>query len=188
MRWGLWGLIIGLSMSLASFLATFGLLTGTSADIAYAISNTSFGVMGITLSIAILRYRLWDIDLIIRRTIVYVVLTAILALVYFGSVLSLQEIFRGAIGQQSEIAIIVSTLLIAALFAPLRKRIQSVIDRRLYRRKYDAAQVLSAFGSTARDEVDLGRLKEELLAVVEDTMQPATVTLWLKKAERKSEL
>jgi hypothetical protein len=134
----------------------------------------------ICVTIAILRYRLWDIDIIIRRTLVYTVLTAILALVYFGSVVVLQGILRALSGQTSQLATVASTLAIAALFVPLRRNIQAGIDRRFYRRKYDAEQILTSFSAAARSEVDLDKLAGTLLTVVEETMQPAQSSLWLK--------
>jgi hypothetical protein len=136
----------------------------------------------IATGIAILRYRLYDIDLIINRTLVYGSLTATLVALYFGGIVVLQRVFVTLTGQQSTLAVVASTLLIAALFNPLRRRIQSFIDRRFYRRKYDARKTLEAFSSKLRDETDLNALSEDLTSVVRETMQPAHVSLWLRPA------
>ena len=135
--------------------------------------------------IAILRYRLYDIDLIINRTLVYGSLTAMLVALYFGGIVALQRFFVALTGQQSTLAVVASTLLIAALFNPLRRRIQSFIDRRFYRRKYDAEKTLEAFSAKLREETDLDALNDDLVGVVRETMQPAHVSLWLRSEARK---
>jgi hypothetical protein len=136
----------------------------------------------LSIGVAILRHRLWAIDAIINRTLVYGALTASLTLVYFGGVAATQTIFRAFTGQeeQPQLAIVVSTLVIAALFSPLRRRIQSFIDRRFYRRKYDARKTLEAFSAKIRDETDLDALSDDLVEVSRETMQPAYVSLWLR--------
>jgi hypothetical protein len=146
------------------------------------VSQSAFVLIPASIAVAILRHHLWDIDVVIRRTLVYSVLSALLALVYFGSVLALQTLLRGVTGEETPLVIVLSTLLIAALAAPLRRRVQATIDRRFYRRKYDAARVLAAFGANLRDETDLGRLSERLALVVHETMQPQSVQLWLRPA------
>jgi hypothetical protein len=134
----------------------------------------------IATGIAILRYRLYDIDIIINRTLVYGSLTATLVALYFGGIVVLQRVFVLLTGQQSTLAVVASTLLIAALFTPLRRRIQAFIDRRFYRRKYDARKTLEAFSAKLREETDLGALNSELVGVVRETMQPAHVSVWLR--------
>jgi hypothetical protein len=134
----------------------------------------------IAIGIAILRYRLYDIDILINRTLVYGSLTATLVALYFGGIVLLQRIFVTLTGQQSTIAVVASTLLIAALFTPLRRRIQGFIDRRFYRRKYDARKTLEAFSIKLKNETDLESLNNDLVGVVRETMQPAHVSLWLR--------
>jgi len=140
-----------------------------------------------SIAISLLRYRLWEIDLLINRTLVYGVLTVSLALLYAGLIIGLQSLVHLLTGTISEqpLVIVASTLAIAALFQPLRHRLQAIIDRRFYRRKYDAARTIAEFSATLRNEVDLNQLREHLLAVVQETMQPAHVSLWLRKTDQE---
>jgi hypothetical protein len=142
----------------------------------------SFAGVPLAIGFAVLKYRLYEIDIIINRTLVYGALTATLVALYFGVVTITQAIFRTLTGQeeQPQLAIVVSTLVIAALFNPLRRRIQGFIDRRFYRRKYDARKTLETFSAKLRDETDLDALNAELVGVVRETMQPAHVSLWLR--------
>jgi hypothetical protein len=177
-----------------------GLVSGGLALLLYALppflgaqpANTNLiglivVVFPLALAAAILRYRLFDIDVLIRRTLVYTVLSALLALIYFGSVVLLQYLFIDLIGAGSTIVVVVSTLLIAALFTPLRRRVQETIDRRFYRRRYDAQQVLASFAATVRNETDPDQLTAELIRVVNETMQPAHVSLCVVKRPPNSQ-
>jgi hypothetical protein len=133
----------------------------------------------VSVAVAILKYRLYEIDVIIRRTLIYSTLTLMLAMLYWGGVIVLQALMRPIAGQGNDLAVVATTLAVAGLFLPLRQRIQGFIDRRFFRRKYDAARTLAALGQVARDEVDLPTLSGKLVGVVEKTMQPAHVSLWL---------
>jgi hypothetical protein len=154
-------------------------------SVAWNMGIAAFNFLPIAAGIAILRYRLYDIDVVINRTLVYGVLTAALALVYVGSIVLLQGLFRALTGENSQLAVVASTLAIAALFVPLRQRVQAFIDRRFYRRKYDVAKTLQAFNTRLRNDVDLDNVADDLVEVVKETMQPAHVTLWLRPPERK---
>ena len=147
----------------------------------------SFAAVPIAVGFAVLKYRLYDIDLVINRTLVYGPLTATLVALYFLGIVVLQRVFVALSGQKSTLAVVASTLLIAALFNPLRRRIQSFIDRRFYRSKYDAVKTLEAFSAKLRDETDLDALSDDLVGVVRETMQPAHVSLWLRSSDGTGE-
>jgi hypothetical protein len=146
-------------------------------------------LLPICVAISILRYRLWDIDLLIRRTLQYTVLTALLALVYFGGITTLQAGLQALTGQtHSPLVTVLSTLGIAALFNPLRSRVQDFIARLFYRRRYDAERVLAVIASAVRDEIDVERLTDALISVVEETMQPEHISLWVRKPVMKKKV
>jgi hypothetical protein len=185
LRWAVGGFIVGLGLALLTFPSAFGWVTNPLlAQLLGSGFSLGITVIGVTLAVAVLRYRLFDIDVIIRKTLQYALLTGLLALVYLGSVVLLQSIVEGVSGQQSPIVIVISTLLIAALFTPLRQRVQAFIDQRFFRRKYNAEQALSGFAVTLRGEMDIERLEKEMLAVVQETMQPIQVSLWLLSSEQ----
>jgi hypothetical protein len=154
------------------------------ARIAGGVFTLELIALPVSIGIAVLRYRLYEIDLIVRRTLVYGSLTALLAGAYAATVLVLQELFSTFAGG-SGLAVAVSTLVVAALFLPVRRRIQAFVDRRFYRRRYDAQRTLQAFGARLREEVDLGELTSDLREVVEETMQPAHVSLWMRQGARR---
>jgi hypothetical protein len=152
-------------------------------EISYAVGGIFFAVgllaVPVSIAIAIFRYRLYDIDRIINRTLTYGLLTATLGATYFGLVVGLQEVLR-PVGGGSDFAIVVTTLVVAALFLPARRRLQGVVDRRFNRRRYDAARTMEAFSARLREQIDLDSLRYELLSVIDETMQPRNVSLWLR--------
>jgi hypothetical protein len=183
-KWVVFGTTLGVAGTFPFQLPLDLDLVGGDTPFVLLVLNMGFSLslllVPFSISVAVLRSHLFDIDLIINRTLVYGLLTAILALVYFGSIVLLQRVFVSLTGEQSTLAVVACTLVIAALFNPLRRRIQGFIDRRFYRSKYDARKTLEAFSAKLRDETDLDALSEDLVGVVRETMQPAHVSLWLR--------
>jgi hypothetical protein len=182
MKWVLLGLSAPVTLMIVSFVGQF--LTDNQAWVQFVgqpLQIIAFALIPVTIGISMLRYHLWDVDVVIRRTLIYGALTGTLLAAYLIGVLVLQSLFRALTRQESSLAIVISTLAIAALFVPLRRRIQNDIDRRFYRRKYDAQKTLEAFALIARDETDLERLTGELVRVVQETLQPESVHLWLRE-------
>jgi hypothetical protein len=192
-KWAVYGLILTLFVNQVFWQTYSSIPTFHRPDSLYSLllvpdNFLMIGILAVFFGFAILRYRLYDIDVIIRRTLVYGTLTATLAALYFAVVLGVQAVIQALTGQtgQQPVIIVASTLLVATLFAPLRLGLQTTIDRRFYRRKYDAATTLSAFGATLRTETDLAELSAQLVAVVQETMQPAHVSLWLRPPQRSA--
>lgn len=190
-KWAVFGLILYAVLLIG--LSLLGLIPGLyrPGSFSEVALNTLYALpavpLPLSIGIAVLRYRLWDIDTILNKALVYVLLTALLVALYAGLIIGLESLVGAITGQagQQPVVLVISTLAIAALFGPLRHRLQQIIDRRFYRRKYNAARTLAAFSADLRSEVDLATLSERLVAIVEETMQPASVSLWLQAPVRQ---
>jgi hypothetical protein len=180
LKWFTYSATLAISGSILTYIISEVIGSAWLGWVGYVLALVGLIGLPISMGIAILRYRLYDIDVVINRTLVYGLLTATLALFYFGSVTLLQYLFSLLTGQGNTLAIVASTLAIAALFMPLRRRIQGFIDRRFYRRTYDARKTLEAFGTKLRDETDLEKVSEDLGEVVDETMQPSHISVILR--------
>jgi hypothetical protein len=181
-----WLAVAAAVIPLASAAGIIGYYLGFKVVAGIAATFSVFPVF-LAAGYAVLRYRLYDIDVVINRTLVYGSLTATLALVYFGSVTGLQRLLAPVVSQENQLAVVASTLAIAALFNPLRRHVQAFVDRSFYRQKYDARKTLEAFSTRLRDETDLDTLRNDLTSLVRETMQPERVSLWLRPvAERRT--
>jgi hypothetical protein len=184
MKW----LLVGVALMATLIVAGLGLQFGPGRTLGAILVNAAGIGPALGVGVALLRHQLYDVDVIIRRTLVYSTLSGLLAMTYFSVVVILQSLFRAFTSQsENQLITVASTLAIAALFFPLRNRVQAVIDRRFYRQKYDAQKVLAEFAATARDETDLDKLTARLVEVVDETMQPEKVSLWLKPEPRTRE-
>jgi hypothetical protein len=183
-KWVVFGLTLGVAGTFPLQLPVDLSLVGGDTPLTLLLLDAGFSLslllIPLSIGVAVLRSHLFDIDLLINRTLVYGLLTALLVLVYFGGIVALQRVFVALTGEKSTLAVVASTLAIAALFSPLRRGIQSFIDRRFYRRKYDAAKTLEAFNARLRDETDLEALSEDLVGVARESVQPEHVSLWLR--------
>ncbi len=177
-KWFIFGL--GFFIGLSSIADVLDVLN----PFAEELNKLIFVFVPLSIGVAILRYRLWDIDILIRRTVTYTLVVGLLAALYFGSVILLQQIFASVLADRSEVLTVLSTLAIAALFVPLRNRVQNEIDKRFNRKKYDAQKIMEKFSRTVRDETDIDKLTNELVNVVQETMQPKSVSVWLKKEQK----
>jgi hypothetical protein len=186
-KWVVFGTTLGVAGTFPFQLPVDLSLVGGDTPLTLLLLKTgftlSFLLVPLSVSVAVLRSRLFDVDILINRTLVYGSLTTVLVAVYFGGIVLSQRLFVAFTGQRSTLVVVASTLLIAALFSPLRLRIQSFIDRRFYRRKYDARKTLEAFSTKLRDETDLDGLREDLVGAVKETVQPAHVSVWLRSPD-----